>query len=343
MRDLALAISTLHDVTVLAPPSPQAPQEEEDGRIRVIRSPAPQKAARLLALNKTVGRLKREGVAPDIIHAHVFSVGALAVVVGRRHGLPVVITENNSDVLEGLLSKAGSLVAHFAYRNAASVFPDSPMMEACLREFEPRGHYVVVPELVDVDAFSDLTRERRSVPGRHILAVSDLIKRKGLDHLVEAVRMLVADGRNVVVTVVGEGPERPALEAQSTGLPIAFVGRRPRAEVIALTRTADVFAMPTLADPFGISAVEALAAQVPVVVSSAAGSADLVAAYGGRVVPPNDQGALHHALLELLDDPNSVPSGVASSLRGYCGSDAVARQLDLIYRSILRRPAISQS
>ena len=76
--------------------------------------------------------------------------------------------------------------------------------------------------------------------------------------------MLTSAGREVTLTIVGDGPERAALEAQAAGLPVVFLGVLPREEVAARVREADVFAMPTLADPFGIAPVEALAAGIRV-------------------------------------------------------------------------------
>jgi glycosyltransferase involved in cell wall biosynthesis len=340
MRDLARAISTRNRVTVLAPPSAaSAPDEVIDG-IRTIRLPIPIRSGRvgtlqwLYALNATVAKFDREGSPVGLIHAHYFATGPLAVLVGRLRRLPVVLTENASNVMEDSLSHYQARLARLAYRGAARVLPDSPLAEQTLRTLQPRGRYEVVPDVVDVEAFAAHRRADRVRPGRHIVAVSNLEPRKGLDYLIEAVQQLVAEGRELMVTVVGEGPDRKRLENQAQGLPIALVGSRSRDEIVSLLQNADVFAMPTLADPFGISAVEATAAGVPVVVTSAAGCADLIRPYGARVVPPRNTAALSNALAEVLSDPNIVPAGTVDALRRYCGREAVGERLDSIYRSL---------
>jgi glycosyltransferase involved in cell wall biosynthesis len=246
----------------------------------------------------------------------------------------VIVTEVLSDFLTGRVSGWDARMAALVYRNAGRVCPDSALLEEALRIIEPRGRYEVVPNVVDVDEFSNPPRPPRAVPGRQVVAVSSLVPRKGLTQLVEAARLLVADGRDIAVAVIGEGPERAALEEQSSGLPIDFVGNQSRADLVARVRDADVFAMPSLAETFGISAVEALAGGVPVVITSACGAAPLIEANGGRVVPPADPRALCDALRELLDAPNSVPAYAASNLRAYCGRDAVAERFDAIYRSM---------
>lgn len=75
------------------------------------------------------------------------------------------------------------------------------------------------------------------------------------------------------------------------------------AELLELYRTADVFALPTTAECFGISTVEAMASGLPVVVTTVAASPEIVDdGENGYLVPPDDSGALGSALERLLDD-----------------------------------------
>lgn len=340
MRDLARAISSRNEVTVLAPASAaSAPDAVVDG-IRTMRIPERRRLDRVAALHRlewlwrTLSHLRREGSPVDVVHAHYFTTGASAVVVGSARGLPVVVTENQSKHTTGDLSAYETHLARFTYRRAALVCPVSPLMENCLRVLEPSGRYEVVPDVVDIDAFAALRRQSADAPAGRILAVSNLIRRKGLGDLIEAVRLLVADGRDVSLTVVGEGPERGALETQARGLPVELVGALPRAEVAKSLQHGDVFAMPTLGDPFGIAAVEALSAGVPVVMTDAVGSADLLEPLGARIVRPGDPVALRDAIVECLQNPNSVPSGAVDVLRRYCGLAAIGERLNAIYRSL---------
>jgi len=343
MRDLAHAISLQNRVTVLAPPSATSPSDSLVDGIRTIRMREPSRQGRvattqrLFSLNATVSRLRREGTPVDILHAHHFGTGVLAVLVGRMRSLPVVITENLSSTLAGNLTPYERRLARFTYRGAACVCPVSPLSEEQVRGLEPKGRYEVVPDVVDIDAFAATERRPTAGPVRQLLAVSNLVPRKGLADLIDAVRLLMSDGREVALTVVGEGPQRAALEARADGLPVALVGARSRGEIVELLRDADVFAMPTLGDPFGIAAVEAFAARVPVVVTSAAGSAALLGPLGATVVAPGDPAALHDALAEALVARASVRIGAIDELREYCGVAAVGARLDCLYREVSAR------
>jgi glycosyltransferase involved in cell wall biosynthesis len=339
MRDLAQAISLQNRVTVLAPPSAASSRDIVVDGIRTIRFDEPLRQGRvatiqrIISINATISKLRREGTPVDILHAHNLLTGAVAVLVGRARRLPVVITENLSRSLTGELSGYEMRLARFAYRRASVVCPDSPLTEVRLRVLQPRGRYEVVPEVVDVDLFATVQLDRQTaVP--QVVAVANLVRRKGLDYLIEAVRLLIGEGRDLALTVVGEGPERHTLEAQAAGMPVRLVGSYSREKILELLGRADVFAMPTLADPFGIAPVEALAARVPVVITSAAGSAALLGPLGAKIIPPGDSIALRDALAECLDTPNSVSPDAVDALRGYCSPKAVGERLDEIYRLI---------
>jgi glycogen(starch) synthase len=341
MRDLAMAISLRNCVTVLAPPSAASPSDAVVDGIRTVRvrQGRVDTIQRLLALDATISRLRSEGTPVDILHAHNFLTGAVAVTLGRLRKLPVVITENQSRSLTGELSAHEEWLARFAYRLAPIVCPVSRLSEDRLRLLQPRGRYKVVPDVVDIDRFAAVQRTEERCSPAQIVSVSNLIRRKGLDYLIEAMRLLVADSRDLALTIVGEGPERAALATQARGMRVTLPGSLSREKILELLRDADVFAMPTLGDPFGIAAVEALAAGVPVVVTSASGSADLLARCGATVVEPGDAGALSSGLASALDARPVAPKATIDALRDYCGIEAIGARLDAVYREALAHPA----
>jgi glycosyltransferase involved in cell wall biosynthesis len=343
VRDLARAVAIGNDVTVLAPTSSIAPPDNYEKGVRTLRLPPTRGIGRpargysqFHAISRAVSRLRKEGRPPDVVHAHVFAAGFFAVLVGRRWRLPVVVSEHHSDVVEGRLVGLDARVARSAYRYADLVCPVSPLLERSLLALEPRARCQVVPNVVDIDAFSLPRPAAGPTPRRHVLAVSSLSGYKGLRYLLDAIRLLAAERPGLTLTIIGEGPERATLESLAAGLPVAFLGTRSRAEIAARMSEADVFAMPSLVETFGIAAVEALAARLPVVVTSNCGVAELVAAHGGTVVPPADSGALRDALAVLLDRSDNLPPSATADLRGTYGHEAIRRRWLSIYDSLLR-------
>ena len=134
-----------------------------------------------------------------------------------------------------------------------------------------------------------------------VAALGRLTAQKGVDVLLEAVRLLVADGVALQVLVGGEGRERDRLEQQAAGLPVEFTGfvTDPR----ALFARADVFALPSRVEALPLVLVEAVSAGLPAVatdVGDVREALDEVVV----VVPPEDPRALAHGLRRLLEDPS---------------------------------------
>jgi glycosyltransferase involved in cell wall biosynthesis len=146
-----------------------------------------------------------------------------------------------------------------------------------------------------------------------LLAVGRLVPKKGLEFLVEAVRLLRAEGRRVHLRIVGSGPERAALERriEAAGLSgaVELLGARPHEELPRLYREATACVLPCVitddGDRDGIPnvLVEAMRMGVPVVSTAISGIPELVRdGETGLLVPPRDAAALAQAIERLLDD-----------------------------------------
>lgn len=180
-----------------------------------------------------------------------------------------------------------------------------------------------------------------------VLFVGRLVERKGVAHLIEALARLRQPSSTRLV-VVGDGPERPRLEAlaRSRGLGdrVLFRGKVSDAELQRVYRDADVLVLPSVVDArgdtegLGVVLLEAMNYGVPVIASRIGGIVDIVAdGESGVLVPPGDAGALAAALERVLGD-----AGLARALgeRGrerlvaQFGWDAIVRRWDAIYRAV---------
>jgi glycosyltransferase involved in cell wall biosynthesis len=157
---------------------------------------------------------------------------------------------------------------------------------------------------VDADQFTPRTNGRVAGSPTTILFLANLWVRKGVlvllsafDEVAERVpdcHLLIAgDGSDqaLVVTAAERSPHRDRIE---------LLGRLDRTRAAEAMRAADVYCLPSFSEPFGISALEAMASGQPVVATDVGGLGCLVRPEGGRTVPPGDAGALAAALVELL-------------------------------------------
>jgi teichuronic acid biosynthesis glycosyltransferase TuaC len=150
---------------------------------------------------------------------------------------------------------------------------------------------------------TDLPAEARG-NGAGLVTVGHLVARKRHADVVRALAQL-PDAR---WTVVGDGPERPAIERLAAELGVAgrvaLRGALPPAEAAATAREGAVFVLPSVDEAFGVAYVEAMAGGVPAIgCRGEAGPEEIAAAGGGiRLVPPRDPAALAAELRRLLED-----------------------------------------
>lgn len=161
---------------------------------------------------------------------------------------------------------------------------------------------------VDAERFA----RGRPAPGSgRVVAVGRLVEKKGFDGLIAATALLRDAGAAPErVTIVGDGPLRPALERQLDELGLRQVvelaGTQQPSAVAGFLEGADLLAVPSVVaadgdrDALPVVVQEALAMELPVVVSDVAGLPEVVRPEWGRVVPAGDAEALAGALGELL-------------------------------------------
>ena len=157
---------------------------------------------------------------------------------------------------------------------------------------------------VDPDAY----QPTRGGGGRtELLFVGRLAAVKGLPVLIQAMEQLTAEGADARLTLIGDGPDRAALEARVAAARlsdrITFAGYQGSAEVAAALSRTDVFVLPSFAEGVPVVLMEALASQVPVVTTRIAGVGELVEdGVSGLLVPPGDAASLAEAVSALVRD-----------------------------------------
>lgn len=152
--------------------------------------------------------------------------------------------------------------------------------------------------------------EATAMPGQgaRILFVGRLAAVKGVPLLLEAFADLAACFPEARLEIVGDGPDRAALEARSAALglggQVIFHGYRPSDAVAALMDEVDMLVLPSFAEGVPVVLMEAMASRIPVVASRVAGVPELVEdGISGLLVPPGDVAALSDAVAHLLADP----------------------------------------
>ena len=251
----------------------------------------------------------------DIVHSHDPYNNVFATVAARLAGVKVIVASRRW--LEPP-NRARSLTVlnALAYRAAHRVIANSPSMARSLQRREklsPR-RITVIPNFVDEDAFTPLDVEGvRRLRAEFALTPEDLVvgavarlsKPKDQATLLQAASVLAKEWPRLHLVLVGDGPEREALERLSTSLGIAsivhFTGTRPPRP--NLQHAFDVSVLPTRKEGFPNVLLEAMAAARPVIASNVGGVPDAVVdGVTGVLVPPGDPRHLRDAIAALLRD-----------------------------------------
>jgi phosphatidylinositol alpha-mannosyltransferase len=204
------------------------------------------------------------------------------------------------------------------------------------------GHYDIVPNGIDVGRFERPAAIPEAMRGvaRYVLFVGRLEPRKGVDALIRAMAGVRERVAGATLVVVGDGPDRAALEAAASagGVPVSFVGRVSDDDLPAYYRAADVVCSPARGgESFGIVLLEAMAAGRPVVATRIEGYTELLAdADCGRLVEPGDPGQLAGTIAALLEDRDACQTlgrRGAAFARRYDWT-AIAGRLESVYSSV---------
>ena len=324
------------------------PAAIEGARVHYIAGAENLGKARYLVHAQRVRRLVHD-LAPDLLHAlHLTSYGFLGALSQFR---PFIVSVWGTDVLETpRLTPFHSWLTRYALADAAAITATSLQLGVETTRYAPRGTPVtVIPYGVDLDRFAP-AGERPPRDEIVIGTVSRLSPEKGVRYLIEAFARLRGTFGPRPETAhrrrhdAGRGrPERQALEALAVKLGIAeaveFAGWVEQEALPAFLRGLDVFVLPSVFEGFGVAAVEASAAGLPVVASNVHGIPEVVRdSITGLLVPPRSPDALADALGRLIDQ---------SALRetmGRAGRDFVAarydwrqnaRQMERLYASVL--------
>ena len=356
IKEHAKAVSIYNDVVVLHSRQSNSPaknhleifDEVEDGmrtiRTKYSKSPIPKitRFIHLYSVWKIFRKLLKEKWKPDVIHAHIFSAGMPAVIIGKLFRIPVVITEHYTNFPTHSLTIRDRKIAKFAMNRADIILPVSDDLRQAIGNYYGIGKkFMVVPNVVNTKVFypSYSGCERKNCGKKRILCVCILSPRKGIYYLLKSLCRLKQKRQDFVLDIVGDGPNRKEYEELTKSLGIdelvKFHGRQP--EVASFMRSCDFFVLPSLYENFGVVYIEAMACGKPVIGTNAGGPKEIITAETGNLVQPKDTDGLTRAIDNMLDHhKNYSPEKISQYTKDKFSHEVVGRKLDDIYRNLLR-------
>ena len=320
-----------------------------DAEIGVTPSPRDLLVARTLA---------RWVKGADVVHAHGFRAGLVALSAGagsgwpvagvRAQGVPLVVTWHNQVLAGGVKGRVMHGVEGMVARGASVSLGASADLVA--QAVAAGG----VAELGEVAAPTPGPATRDAIEVRRalgladtpmVLAVGRLHPQKDYPTMLSAMKLLQVRHPEPVLVVAGDGPEQEALTRMidEKAVTVRLLGRRE--DVPDLLRAADVLALSSVWEARALVVQEAMQVMLPVVATAVGGIPDLVGT-DGLLVPPRDPQALAQAIGSVLDDPRGAAARAERAKRradAWPGEADVVEQVSGLYRRLCAPPDTSKT
>lgn len=251
--------------------------------------------------------------------------GLLQWLPGKHRKVPYIVSLRGSDVpgydkfnrplqfFHRLLLPITRSIWH----NASRVVALSGALRETALESVPDAEIDVIANGIESEQFYHAPVRRTHSDTIQLICVARLIERKGIQHLLRALRIMEHE---VHLTIVGEGNFKEELEAFAAQYEVTdkvtFHGYCPREYLVELYSSSDIFVLPTMAESFGLVFIEAMACGLPVIGTTVGGVPDIVKPDNGILVEPDDYRAIRDAIDELAgDEKRRLGMGKASRQR----------------------------
>ena len=240
----------------------------------------------------------------DIIHAHWSFSGLIAFGATRIIKKPYVLTFHGSDIMGAKepMQKAAQLAA----QNASVVITHSQAMKEAAAKLIKPGKIEVIPHGIDVESFK-IAKPGKKIQKKKIIAVGRLSTEKGFDVLIRALSLL-STRNDWVCQIVGQGPEKAALEslAKSLGIfdRVELIGEVPHHEMVEILAQSHMAVVSSRREGFGMACAEMSAAGLPVAATKCGGPEDIIDhEKTGLLVEIENPDQMAQNIALLLDDP----------------------------------------
>ncbi len=290
-----------HEVHVVTLDFPGAPNYEEIDGVKIYRTPTELGHPNFLTwallfnhfMEKKIAGISRK-VDFDVIHVHDWLTAFAGISFKHQMQKPLVVTIHGTEIgrAQGLHnpdSRTIDGIEWWTTYEANKIIVTSGSLKS-----EIQGHFnlpqekiEIIPNGIDLEKYN-ASVDRVAVRSRYgvhpheklVLCIGRLVPQKGIEYLIRTVPRIAGRYPEARFIIVGEGWLRGHLEyvARSTGhqWKITFTGWIPDQELVALLNSADVLVVPSIYEPFGIVALEGMAAGIPVVASDIGGLAEVV-------------------------------------------------------------------
>jgi glycosyltransferase involved in cell wall biosynthesis len=287
--------------------------------------------------------------AIDVVHTHGYKADLYGYFAGKSAGKPIIATCHNwvgGTAALGIYNRLDRMVLK---RFNAIAAVSEGVKERLLKSGIPAEKIRIIPNGIDVQAFEggQALPELRAGEGKIVGVVARLDLKKGFEYLLAAVREITNSFYGLKVVIVGEGPDRQAIEQmiERFGLRDTVLLAGQQSNMPGVYAAIDIFVLPSLNEGLPMTVLEAMAASRPVI-ATRVGAIPKVIEDGktGLLVNPRDTAGLRDAIARLLNDDDLCRRLAAQAhewVARHFTADAMARQYQALYEEVLGRKPLA--
>jgi glycosyltransferase involved in cell wall biosynthesis len=273
--------------------------------------------------------VKEQG-EPDVVHSHFYFMGAILASMPKRPACPVVITEHSSKLNKdaSLISELDKKLARMAYDYADGVIAVSNALAKKLKtNFSVDAE--VIPDMFNLPKVEPVAKDDNVF---RVVSVGRIVRGKGFFKLVNAFYQAQIP-ENSELIIIGDGPLKEFIQEGLVNHRTRLVGLKSREEIVRYLQSADMFALLSQSETFGVSCIEALSVGLPVLVTRCGGPEDFINESNGMLVPVGDMEEAGVAISKMYLKKYDKEAIKKDCYEKY-SPDAVARRLVEYYASI---------
>jgi glycosyltransferase involved in cell wall biosynthesis len=282
----------------------------------------------------------------DVIHTHLVDADIVGSIVGRLAGVPVITTLHNAPENYARQRVDRRTLARLAaqYITIHLVAVSQEIRQQFIEQWHVSPERITaIRNSIVLNRFLDIALGTTNNDRLTVTNIASLNPQKAQHLLLEAAKIVLTQMPEVEFMIVGRGKLEQSLKEQAQALGIAdrisFTGLRH--DIPNVLAQSDIFVLSSLWEGLPVSALEAMGAARPVVLTDVGGNHELVeSGIHGLLVPPGDAPALAQALLTLLrDKPRRLDMGRAAraQVQQKFSMDMFAHQYEDTYHAVWQK------
>ncbi len=302
----------------------------------------------IFSVPKLVSAIRKHKI--DVLHANNPPSGAIAYMVKKLTGIPVVYTlrgtiPDNKAARGSMVSKPLSLMEKMALRAADMSTALTEHIKRTTEKYHRRKlRMVVIPNGIDTSKKGKAGKVRKELglkkEHKVITFVGRLVGVKGLKYLIDAMKGISKSHPDVRLLIVGGGPIKDSLEEQArrNGVKENVIFTGPRTDVPDILADSDMLVLPSLHEGFPNVVLEAMAAGRPVVATRVTSNPEIVKPEFGALAEPRDPESLEKAISSMLSSKRLEAMGKAALKESSNYSwENVSRMFEKVFKEVARK------